>query len=179
MFLCSILFTGNAAPYRITEPSTNNDVQIVSPNATMTSITCSLNVTIPSTVIVTWSHNTSLITDRSQITTAGSTTTLLIGDLQSSDAGVYQCVFNDTAGSGRALRRNIRLIIIGKYSTVHETKLRGVGRGYRYLSFYGLCWELNCVEHINAKTGINGVVSAGGMYIIGTQFPWRNYIPIE
>ena len=78
----------------------------------MTSITCSLNITIPSTVIVTWSHNTSLITDLSQITTAGSTTTLLIGDLQPSDAGVYQCVFNDTAGY--VLRRRTTLLIVGK-----------------------------------------------------------------
>ena len=77
----------------------------------MTSITCSLNITIPSTVIVTWSNSTNLITNLSQITTAGSTTTLLIGDLQPSDAGVYQCVFNDALGSGWALRRYIRLFI--------------------------------------------------------------------
>ena len=64
-------------------------------------------------MIVTWSHNTSLITNLSQITTAGNTTTLLIGDLQPSDAGVYQCMFNDSIGSGWVLRRNIRLIIIG------------------------------------------------------------------
>ena len=79
----------------------------------MTSITCSLNIPIQSTVIVTWSHNGSLITDRSQIITAGSTTTLLIGDLQPSDAGIYQCVFNDRIGSGWELRRNIRLLITG------------------------------------------------------------------
>ena len=108
-----MVFTGNTAPYNITQPSTDNDVQIVSPNATMTSITCSLNITIPSTVIVTWSHNTSLITDLSQITTAGSTTTLLIDNLQPSDAGVYQCEFNDAASSGWELRRNIRLFITG------------------------------------------------------------------
>ena len=107
------MFTGNRAPYHITQPSTDNDVQIVSPTATMTSITCSLNITIPSTVIVTWSHNTSLITDRSQITTADSTATLLIENLQPSDAGIYQCVFNDAVGSGWALRRNIRLFITG------------------------------------------------------------------
>ena len=107
------MFTGNRAPYHITQPSTDNDVQVVSPNATMTSITCSLNITIPSTVIVTWSHNTSLITDSSQITTTASTTTLLIGDLQPSDAGVYQCVFNDSIGSGWVLQRKIRLLITG------------------------------------------------------------------
>ena len=106
------MYIGNTAPYHITQPSTDYDVQIVSLTATMTSITCSLNITIPSTVIVTWSHNTSLITDLSQITTAGSTTTLLIENLQPSDAGVYQCVFNDTAGY--VLRRNTILLIAGK-----------------------------------------------------------------
>ena len=106
-----ILFTGNTAPFHITQPPTDNDVQIVSPTATMTSITCSLNITITSTVI--WSHNTSLITDFSQITTTGNTTTLLIENLQPSDAGVYQCTFNDAVGSGWTLKRNIRLFITG------------------------------------------------------------------
>ena len=106
------MYIGNTAPYHITQPSTDNDVQIVSPTATMTSITCSLNITIPSTVIVTWSHNTSLITDLSQVTTTDSTTTLLIENLQPSDAGDYQCAFNDTAGY--VLRRNTILLIVGK-----------------------------------------------------------------
>ena len=66
-------------------------------------------------MIVTWSHNTNLITDRSQIRKAGSTTTLLIDNLQPSDAGVYQCVFNDVIDSGWALRRNIILFITGMY----------------------------------------------------------------
>ena len=57
----NVLFTGNTAPYHITQPSTDNDVQIVSPTATMTSITCSLNITIPSTVIVIWSHKATSI----------------------------------------------------------------------------------------------------------------------
>ena len=110
-----MVFTGNTAPYHITQPSTDNDVQIVSPTATMATLTCSLNVTIPSTVIVTWSNNTNFITDLSQITQTGSTTTLLIENLQSSDAGHYQCGFNDGVGSGWTLRRNIRLFITGLY----------------------------------------------------------------
>ena len=107
------MFTGNTAPYHITQPLTDNDVQIVSPTATMATLTCSLNITIPSTVIVTWSHNTNLITDRSQITQTGNTTTLQIENLQPSAAGDYQCVFNDVLGSGWTLRRNIRLFITG------------------------------------------------------------------
>ena len=107
-----MVFTGNTAPYNITHPSTDNDVHIVSPTATMATLTCSLNITIPSTVIVTWSHNTNFI-DSSQITQTGSTTTLLIQNPQPSDAGDYECVFNDALGSGWSLRRNIRLIITG------------------------------------------------------------------
>ena len=110
-------FAGNTAPYHITRPSIDNDVQIVSPITTMTSITCSLNITIPSTVIVTWSHNASFV-DSNQITTAGNTTTLalVIENIQSSDAGVYWCEFNDALGSGWELRRNIRLFITSNVS---------------------------------------------------------------
>ena len=108
-----MIFTGNTAPYHITQPSTDNDVQIVSPTAIMTTLTCALNITIPSTVIVAWIHNNTNFIDSSQITTAGSTTILLIENIQPSDAGDYECVFNDVIGSGWVLRRNIRLIIIG------------------------------------------------------------------
>ena len=107
---------GNTAPYHITQPSIDNDVQIVSPTATMATLTCSLNITIPSTVTVAWLHNGSVV-----MTTppngADSTTTLEIGDLQPSDAGVYQCVFNDTAGY--VLRRSTTLLIIGKLLILH------------------------------------------------------------
>ena len=107
-------FTGNTAPYHITQPSTDNDVQIVSPTATMATLTCSLNVTIPSSAIVTWTHNNTCFIPFDQPSTAGSTTTLTIENLLSSDAGVYQCTFNDAVGSGWILRRNIRLLITSK-----------------------------------------------------------------
>ena len=64
-------------------------------------------------MVVFWTHNDTIFTDRNQITTAGSTTTLLI--LQPSDAGDYQCVFIDALDSGWTLRRNIRLFITGLY----------------------------------------------------------------
>ena len=108
-----MVFTGITAPYHITQPSTDNDVQIVSPTATIATLTCSLNITIPSTVIVSWTHNDTLFIDSSQITQTGNTTTLLIENLQPSDAVDYQCVFNDAVGSGWTLRRNIRLFITG------------------------------------------------------------------
>ena len=49
-----MVFTGNAAPYHITQPSTDYDVQIVSSTATMANLICSLNVTIPSSVVSFW-----------------------------------------------------------------------------------------------------------------------------
>ena len=119
-----MVFTGNTAPYHITQPSTDNDVQIVSPIATMATLTCSLNITILSTVIVIWTHNITNFVDSSQITTTGNTTTLLIQDLQLSDAGVYQCVFNDALVSGWTLRRNIRLFITGSLAVFICRKLQ-------------------------------------------------------
>ena len=108
-----MVFTGNTAPYNITQPSTDNYEQRVSPTATMATLTCSLNVTIPSDAVVTWTHNNTINVPLSQVLTAGSNTTLTIKNPQSSDDGVYQCVFNDSAGSGWTLRRNIILLITG------------------------------------------------------------------
>ena len=110
------MFTGNQAPYHITQPSTDYDVQIVPFNATMANLTCSLNVTIPSSVTVIWIHNIDHPVPDSELTQTGNTTTLLIEKLQQSDAGVYQCSFIDDAtfdGNRWTLRRNIRLFITG------------------------------------------------------------------
>ena len=109
---------GNAAPYHIIQPSTDYNVQIVSPTATMATLTCSLNITIPSTVMVTWLHNGSVV-----MTTPpnGNTTTLQLENLQPSDAGVYQCVFNDTVGY--VLRRSTNLLIIGMLVQSYQHKL--------------------------------------------------------
>ena len=106
---------GNEAPYNITQPSIDNDVQIVSPTATMATLTCSLNVTIPSGALVTWRHNNTINVLLSQVSTTGSTTTLTIENPQSSDTGDYECIFNDVVGSGWILRRNIILLITGSY----------------------------------------------------------------
>jgi len=80
----------------------------------MANVTCSLNVNISSNVTVTWLHNGSpvSITSPNSATQTGNTATLLIGNFQSSDAGVYQCVFNDTAGF--ILRRDVNLLILSK-----------------------------------------------------------------
>ena len=110
------MHTGSAAPFHITQPSTDNDVQIVSPTATMATLTCSLNITVPLGAVVIWIHNNTITVPDNQVSTAGNTTTLTIENLQSSDAGVYQCAFNDVFGSGWILRRNIMLLITGSYS---------------------------------------------------------------
>ena len=53
---------------------------------------------------VTWSHNGTDIMTSPNVT--GNTTTLVLKNNQSSIAGVYQCVFNDSV-NGWMLRRNI------------------------------------------------------------------------
>jgi len=108
--------TGNTAPYHFIQPSTDYDVQIVSSTATMASVTCSLNVTIPSSVLVLWRYNGSIVstTSPNNVTKTGNIATLLIGNFQPSDAGVYQCVLNNPT-IGWVLRRNIRLFITGMF----------------------------------------------------------------
>ena len=56
---------------------------------------CSLNIDIPSSVTVTWLRNSNLAmtTPPNGVITAGNTTTLVIGNPQPSDKGVYECVF--------------------------------------------------------------------------------------
>ena len=112
-----MIFTGSTAPFHITQPSTDNDVQIVSPTATMATLICLLNVTIPSRAVVTWTHNNTINVPDSQVSTTDSSTTLTIENPQSSDGGVYECVFNDVHGSEWTVRRNIILLITGMYGT--------------------------------------------------------------
>ena len=94
-----------------------NDSQMITFNNLLSSVqlTCSLNVTIPSSMAVTWLHNGN-ITPPNEVLTAGNTTTLLIRNLQPSDADLYQCVFNYR---GRMLRRiisDIYSLHIAQYS---------------------------------------------------------------
>ena len=68
---------------------------------------CSLNVTIPSSMTVTWSHNgTDIMTPPNEVLTADNTTTLVITNPQPSDTGVYQCVFTHSV-NGWMLKRKI------------------------------------------------------------------------
>ena len=107
-----MLYTGNTPPYHITQPSTDYDVQIVPPTATMANLTCSLNVTIPPSMVVQWTRvrdNYQLSPDLGNKT--DNTATIKIKDFQSSNVGVYQCLFSDVFGSGWILTRNIELLI--------------------------------------------------------------------
>ena len=96
----------------IIQPSVDNSRVIVDMSDPV-QLMCSLNIDIPLGVEVMWLHNGStIVTIPNESTENGSTTTLLIEDLQLSDVGVYQCVFNDTENEW-ILRKNISLLITG------------------------------------------------------------------
>ena len=54
---------------------------------------CSLNADIPPGVTVRWLFNSIRVLSNELISTAGNTTTLVIGNPQPSDTGAYQCNF--------------------------------------------------------------------------------------
>ena len=58
---------------------------------------CSLNIDIPSSVTVMWTHNSNfaMTTPPNGVLTTGNTTTLVIVNPQPSDAGLYQCTFRE------------------------------------------------------------------------------------
>ena len=101
-----MVFAGNTVPYYIAQPSTNNDVQVVFPNITNVILRCSLNVTIPVGMTITWLHNGNVINTTTQGNQTTNTTQLTRTGMEL-QPGVYQCVFNDTAGY--VLKRNITL----------------------------------------------------------------------
>ena len=87
----------------------------------MATLTCSLNITIPFGMFITWDHNGSIATtasNKNAIQTSHSTT-LVIRNPQSSDAGLYQCTFNNAVNDRWVLRRNIRLLITSTYVSVN------------------------------------------------------------
>ena len=104
------MFTGNTAPFHIYQPSTDYDVQTVSPNAAMVTVSCSLNITIPNSVVVMWTLDNEELADN-RFKNIGNTTALQIINFQLSDAGDYRCIFDDAFGTGWTLTRNIILLI--------------------------------------------------------------------
>ena len=111
MHLCSCIFV--IAPSIIHPP---NDSYIVTVNSlSSVQLMCSLNVTIPSSMTVTWSHNgNDIMGPPNNVSKSDNNLTLLIKNNQSSVAGVYQCVFKDSI-YGWTLRRNITLFITSMF----------------------------------------------------------------
>ena len=74
----------------------------------MLDLRCSLNVTIPAGIMVTWlrSGNVLQTTNTTDANTVSNTVLLSLGGRP--QPGVYQCVFNDPAGY--ILRRNITVL---------------------------------------------------------------------
>ena len=99
----------------IIQPTKNSHNVTFDESTSSVQLTCSMNIDIPSSVMVTWMYNDNLVmtTPPNGVITAGNTTTLVIGNPQPSDAGVYQCVFNDTVNQWTQ-RRNIFLQMLGK-----------------------------------------------------------------
>ena len=101
------------APYYIIQPSTDDTVQIVPPNATTNfQVTCTLNVEIPAGMTVTWLHNGDVIWTITNPVDANTNNV----HLQLPQAGVYQCAFNYT--TGYIVKRNIT--VLGMYNIIHS-----------------------------------------------------------
>ena len=80
----------------------------------MLKLRCSLNVSIPAGIMITWSRSGNVLLTR---TTTGADTVTNTVRLYSGgrpQPGVYQCVFNDSAGY--ILRRNIT--VLGMYGDI-------------------------------------------------------------
>ena len=101
-------------PYYITQPSTDDTVQIVPSTATTNfRLTCTLNVNIPAGMTVTWSHNGDVQTIPNTVNANTNTTQQTINRLQT---GVYQCAFNYI--TGYIVRRNIT--VLGMCNIMHS-----------------------------------------------------------
>ena len=108
-----LVFTGSTAPYHITQPSTDDYEQIISPNATTANITCALSISISigNSFVITWEHNGVTFVNPappSSVVSSGNAITLRIKDLQPSDLGVYVCAFLDVTRQWK-LRKTITL----------------------------------------------------------------------
>ena len=102
------VYTENEAPYHIIQPPTDDYIQIFSPGVNgrlSVTLSCSLNISIPTGMTVTWLRNDNKIFMQTQ-----STNTAMLSVLTKSNYGsdVFQCVFNNTAGC--TVRRSITVI---------------------------------------------------------------------
>ena len=102
--------TENAAPYHIIRPSTDDYMQIFSSDAdtTIVTLSCSLNITIPTGVTVTWLRDGDHFITQKQYAPPTNTATMLLGTRYNYRSDVFQCVFNNTAGC--IVRRSITVL---------------------------------------------------------------------
>ena len=102
----TLMFTGNIPRYYITQPLSDKHVQMVSPNMTSITLRCSLNVVIPVGMVITWLHDGDVINETTQ-----SDQTTNATQIRTDEAGIYQRIFNDTAG--HVLKRTITVTLLG------------------------------------------------------------------
>ena len=100
---CAIL----ALDPEIIQPPTDFHTVTFDESTSSVQLMCSLNIDIPSSIMVIWLLNNNFVVEPpNEVTQTGNTATLLIGDPQPSDVGDYACsfMFNELL-----LRRFIRL----------------------------------------------------------------------
>ena len=83
--------------FEIIQPPVNFHSVTFDESTSSVQLMCTLNIDIPSSVRVIWLHNNNLAltTPPNEVITAGNTTTLIIGNPQPSDDGLYQCAFTE------------------------------------------------------------------------------------
>ena len=106
-----VVSTENAAPYHIIQPSSNDYIQIVYPDAdakTHVTLSCSLNVSIPVNMTVIWLRDDNHFITQTRFNRPTNTAMLSMLTKSRYDLDVFQCVFNNTAGC--TVRRTITVI---------------------------------------------------------------------
>ena len=101
----------NEAPYHIIQPPADDYIQIFSFDANdriVVSLSCSLNITIPTGMTVTWLRDGNHFFTQTQFNQPTNTAMLLVGTTSDYRSDVFQCVFNNTAGC--AVRRSITVL---------------------------------------------------------------------
>jgi len=89
---------------QIIQPLDNSHTVTFDESSSSVQLMCSLDVTIPSSVKVLWTHNGNPPSLSSRVMQTGNTATLLIENPQPIDAGQYSCTFG-----GLNLQRRINL----------------------------------------------------------------------
>ena len=102
------VYTGSEAPYHIIQPPADDHIQIFSPDANdriIVTLSCSVNITIPTGMTVTWLRNDKVFITQTQFYRFTNSAMLSISTRSYYRSDVFQCVFNNTAGC--TVRRSI------------------------------------------------------------------------